>query len=254
MAILDSPYGNSQFTITVNNFLSRHQIPNTAQCAYWAKMGTDTAALDLVNALEAIKSAEGVIGIMSYDFTRAFDSVSRLLSRLALRRFGVSERLADYLVEQDVGGTVLIRSPLTLQLLSDLSRQAAELNTSITDPRLRCHKFFQYMVEVQRGITQGGVESCVIWNALMDIHLTAMEYVKDEPVLILGPDHQLRKLPPGCYADDLMAAATGSNGLQKLADVVSAFCIIFGFDIKVAKLRTFLLQWGMNKNSKRIRQ
>ena len=61
---------------------------------------------------------------------------------------------------------------------------------------------------------------------------------------MLGPDHQLCKLPPGCFADDLMASATGSNGQQKLADVVSAFCIIFGFDIKVAKLRAFLLQWG----------
>ena len=57
----------SFFMNKVNNFLARHQIPNTAQCAYWARMGTDTASLDLVNALEAVKSVEGVIGIMSYD-------------------------------------------------------------------------------------------------------------------------------------------------------------------------------------------
>ena len=146
----------------VNKFLARHEIPNTAQCAYWAKMGTDTASLDLINALEAVKSVDGIIGIMSYDFTRAFDSVSKLLSRIALLRFGVSPRLADYLVEQDIGGTVLIRSPLTQQLLMDLARKADELNTSIADPRLRRHKLFRYVVEAQRGIAQGGVESCVI--------------------------------------------------------------------------------------------
>ena len=78
----------------------------------------------------------------------------------------------------------------------------------------------------------------------MDILLTAMEMADEDPVLILGPDHELRALKPGCFADDLLAAATGSSGLQKLADVVSAFCVVFGFDIKVAKLRAFLLQWG----------
>ena len=84
----------------------------------------------------------------------------------------------------------------------------------------------------------------MIWNAVLDILLTALDQVNDDPVLILGPDHQLRKLQPGCFADDLLAAATGSKGLQQLADVVSAFCVVFGFDIKVAKLRAFLLQWG----------
>ena len=83
----------------VNSFIARHYIPKTAQCAYWAKMGTDTASLDLINALEAVKSVDGIIGIMSYDFMRAFDSVSKLLSRVALLRFGVRPRLPDYLVE-----------------------------------------------------------------------------------------------------------------------------------------------------------
>ena len=82
----------------------------------------------------------------------------------------------------------------------------------------------------------------------MDILLTTLDYINDDPVLILGPDHQLTKLPPGCFADDLLASATGSRGLQQLADVVSTFCIIFGFDIKVAKLRAFLLQWGYEQD------
>ena len=114
----------------------------------------------------------------------------------------------------------------------------------ITDPRLRRHKLYRYVVEAYRGVAQGGVESCVIWNAVMDILLTALDQVNEDPVLMLGPDHQLRKLQPGCFAYDLLAAATGSRGLQRLADVVSAFCVVFGFDIKVAKLRAFLLQWG----------
>ena len=182
--------------------------------------------------MEAVRNVEGVIGVMPYDFTRAFDSVSKLLCRVALVRFGVSPRLANYLVDQDVDGTILIRSSLTQQLLMDITKKAELLNSSITDPRLRRHKLYQFVVEAHRGVAQGGVESCVIWNAVMDILLTALDLVNDDPVLILGPDHQLRKLEPGCFADDLLAAATGSRGLQKLADVVSAFCVVLASTLK----------------------
>jgi len=143
---------NSFFMKKVNKFLARHNIPNTAQCAYWARMGTDTASLELINAMEAVRTVEGIIGLMSYDFTRAFDSVSKLLSRIALLRFGVSPRLADYLVDLDIDGTVLIRTPLTQELLADITRKAEELNTSITDPRLRRHKLYRYVVEAYRGV------------------------------------------------------------------------------------------------------
>ena len=112
---------NSFFMKKVNNFLARYKIPNTAQCAYWAKLGTDTASLELINALEATQSVEGIIGVMSFDFTRAFDSVSKTVIRISLARFGINPKLIDYLFEQDMAGTVLIRSPLTMQLLTDLS-------------------------------------------------------------------------------------------------------------------------------------
>ena len=46
---------------------------------------------------------------MSFDFTRAFDSVSKTVSKLALLRFGVTPKLVNYLVDQDLLGTVLIR-------------------------------------------------------------------------------------------------------------------------------------------------
>ena len=39
-------------------------------------MGSDTASLELINAMEAIRTVQGIIGVMFYDFTRAFDSVS----------------------------------------------------------------------------------------------------------------------------------------------------------------------------------
>ena len=44
-------------------------------------------------------------------------------------------------------------------------------------------------------------------------------------------------------ADDLLSACGTFKALQKKANIVSAFCIIFGLDIATAKLRTFHLRW-----------
>ena len=46
------------------------------------------------------------------------------------------------------------------------------------------------------------------------------------------------------YADDLVSAACRKEGLQARADIVAAFCAIFGLEISVAKLRLFKVQWG----------
>ena len=40
-------------------------------------------------------------------------------------------------------------------------------------------------------------------------------------------------------ADDLLSACGTLQALQHKADIVSAFCIIFGLDIATTKLRTF---------------
>jgi hypothetical protein len=46
------------------------------------------------------------------------------------------------------------------------------------------------------------------------------------------------------YADDLVSAKSTLAGLQAKADIVSAFAIIFGLDIAVAKLRACKVEWG----------
>ncbi len=46
------------------------------------------------------------------------------------------------------------------------------------------------------------------------------------------------------FADDLITMASTVAGMQLISDVVSAYTIVFGFDIRVDKLRTLFLQWG----------
>ena len=55
---------------------------------------------------------------------------------------------------------------------------------------------------------------------------------------------RLRTISAAAFADDLIALASTGAGMQLISDVVSAFTIVFGFDIRVDKLRTLFLQWG----------
>ena len=49
-------------------------------------------------------------------------------------------------------------------------------------------------------------------------------------------------------ADDLLSTCGTLEGLRQKAEVVSAFCIIFGLDIATSKLRTYHVRWG-NENT-----
>ena len=92
---------------------------------------------------------------------------------------------------------------------------------------------------------QGAVESCVIWNAVYDILLTALRLIRDRSdPLFFRDGFTLRTISAAAFADDLIALASTVAGMQLISDVVSAFTIVFGFDIRVDKLRTLFLQWG----------
>ena len=46
------------------------------------------------------------------------------------------------------------------------------------------------------------------------------------------------------YADDSLTPCADLITLQRKADIVSAFAIIFGFEISITKLRSLLMEWG----------
>ncbi len=126
-----------------------------SQHAYWARSGTDAASLNIINALEMLLEIAGRIGLSSFDFKRAFDSVSKMLARLALVRFGCPPALVEYLVNQDIGGLIMIRSPLTQHLLEKLTKLAAQHGVSITDSSLRDHPLFKFAFMAERRLAQG---------------------------------------------------------------------------------------------------
>ena len=88
---------------------------------------------------------------------------------------------------------------------------------------MRDHPFFCFAFEAIRGICQGGVESCNIWNAIMDILLTAIDLAEVEFLERRGEDHQLRRIHTSAFVDDMLAMVANLRSIRRVADVVCAF-------------------------------
>jgi hypothetical protein len=131
------------FVSKISNFSEKHHLLDIAQNAYRHNKGTDSATLGLGNIFEVIREQETTGAFCSFDIKRAFDSVSKNLSRIALLRQGVPPVLADYIVRHDEHGAVFIRSPLVMQALKELRQKAESFKVPLSDPSLRDLKFFK---------------------------------------------------------------------------------------------------------------
>jgi len=102
-----------------------------------------------------------------------------------------------------------------------------------------------YSFEAARGIGQGTPASPFVWDAFFDILLVALRIGCHLPeFLILGRDERLLAGRNMAYSDDAFTPAHSLPILQRKADIVSAFSIIFGLDVSVSKLRTTIAEWG----------
>jgi hypothetical protein len=170
--------------------------------------------------------------LSSWDIKRAFDRVPKNILILSWTRLGVPKEVAAYLVGLDTEGFTVIRNPYT-----ELRYRRRGRGTFT-----RRHKPTpSFQAEVGTG--QGDVGSPLNWIAFFDILLCALELdTVDQPLFrASGKLHVSRDTG---YADDLVSAKSTLGGLQAKADIVSAFAIIFGLDIAVAKLRACKVEWG----------
>jgi hypothetical protein len=93
------------------------------------------------------------------------------------------------------------------------------------------------------GTGQGDVGSPLNWIAFFDILLRALASDSADRPLVRAKGYVSPTRETG-YADDLVSVMTTLSGLQRNADLVSAFAIIFGLDIAIAKLRACKVEWG----------
>ena len=151
-------------------------------------------------------------------------------------RLGVPTRVAHWLATMDIGGPTTIRSPWALTVWN--KTQASGFGASPTlDKPCTFHR--------DRGTPQGDVSSPHNWVGFFDIALYALHLDRADPS---SPAHGEDFLAPGTlgtpyavgdmgYADDLVSTSRSLHGLQRQADIISAFALCFNMEISVGKLR-----------------
>jgi hypothetical protein len=184
--------------------------------------GTDGAVFEFLNVAETARERKTPIYVTSWDIRRAFDSVSKPLITLALRRLGIPKRLTDYIAKVDEGLSV-VRTPWALSCWEE---------EGVTEGFIG-----------ERGIGQGDVTSPLIWTAFFDILLTALEEVEGGIATCSRHGH-LRETPDIAYVDDLISVQGDLSSLQMKADIVSGFCLWAGLTLAADKFRAYAVNWG----------
>ena len=220
------------FINRIKDFWTRSGILCASQHAFLADKSTEGALLQFRNIMEETEECATDHYLSSWDIKRAFDRVPKNILILSWVRLGVPPPVAEYMVGLDMGGTTVIRTPYTER------RYQRRGHSTFTRSKRKTPSF---VAEVGTG--QGDVGSPLNWIAFFDILLCALDEDDTDRPLLRAKGSLHRSRDTG-YADDLVSITTTLSGLQRKADIVSAFAIMFGLDIAVAKLRACKVEWG----------
>eukprot|EP01042_Synura_sphagnicola_P036576 gene36576-biopygen10334 len=206
----------------ITKVLLKHRVLRATQHAYLPHRGTDSANLQVVNTLETAFAEQRSLYGSSWDICKALDSVGERLIRLAWRRLGVTEPLANWLILLDLHNHTIVRTGHSFSCwLKDGLTGLAGLD-----------------FDAEMGCGQGDVSSPLTWVAVFDILLSVLE--DDDP----HGGFRLRKAngdqyaaPDVCFADDLQSFA--ATLARRKAELVSVFTTVTGMRIEEHKLRTY---------------
>jgi len=163
--------------------------------------------------------------LSSWDIKKAFDSLSKNSLRFSWTRLGVPAHIAELLVSLDKDCHTIVHFPYAQD------RWCRQRYKGFSD---------QDYFNAIRGAGQGDVSSPFNWDAAFDILLCALSSVHTDAFYLLDSSGHLSPARDISYADDLLSGMSSLSGLQLKADIVSAYSIIFGLDIAIPKLRTFV--------------
>ena len=202
----------------------KHGMLDDSQSAYREGRGTENCLLQVVNGLEEAQECATNILASTSDMTHAFDSLSRNASRMALYRLGVPAKVCEWLVGLDIEGKTVVRTPKARKIWDTLMQQST--NTTYEEA---AEKFADLYFIAIRGVGQGDTPSSFIWDAFFDILLVALKLGSDTKFWVRAKGDKLVSLKDLAYADDSLAPCSDLVLLQRKANIVSAFCMIFGF-------------------------
>lgn len=195
----------------------------------------------MINALEDTRVNENKMFFSSWDFTKAFDSVTPFFKELAYLRLGVPRDVAVWMDKLDSAGHTIVKTP-------QASSELAEWVRSRDNHRPVHIRGFA----PGKGMGQGDGSSALLWDAFLDVLLKAMEVQSSisDSILIPGYD-QCESLSSTTFADDIVAPKPTLEALRREGRLVCAFSILTGVSISEAKLRAFLIDRRICKSAGR---
>jgi hypothetical protein len=179
--------------------------------------GTESAVIELAASLETAKEFRTQIYVSSYDLSRAYDSVRWKFLIFAWVRQQVPLILAEYLVSMDYHSYMAIKTPLAHQVFNEQSYDGLLENGLAFSP--------------SQGTAQGGVDSSLVFTGFIDILITAIATLASQFYIVDIDGNQQLAEPIG-YVDDLVCVHSSAEGMQGIASLVSAFCLLFNLTLK----------------------
>jgi hypothetical protein len=170
-------------------------IIHPSQYGYQPKVGTDTELLQLLNVIEDAQEHKKTVIMTSYDTAKAFDSVNKSFMESAWQRLGVPSDIARYLVQMDVQGDTIIKTPHSTYVRK-------KYGTTAFTPNARSTRTSAPSFRARDGIGQGDSPSATAWVAVYDILLHALDSVPSSYKFSIQ-DHQIQTVVSLAYGDDL---------------------------------------------------
>ena len=216
----------------MREYWNKYGLIDENQHGFMGGKGTHTAIPIVLNCMEAAKDFATDLYMSSWDIKRAFDSLGPEYVIRALQRLHIPRDIAEYLVKMDDAGEVYVRTPMNIKLNME--------------GKLHEGRGFKR----GKGVGQGDVPSPMLWVAAFDSLLTTLGKVSSafKTQDIEGRTRLVRDV---AFADDLISVAGTLEGLQRKADIMSAWCGISGVEIHITKLRTFGKEWGVKKGEEK---
>ena len=191
--------------------------------------GTDTANVQHINIMESAMATLAALHITSWDMQKAFDAVSRNAMVLGWERLGVPREIAEWIGGMDEGGRVVVRTPAAAAINKRKGRHGfVAADGELCRVAALCS---------EKGTPQGDVSSPMNWVAIFDILLRSLARARGGEFWVRGDEEGPYTAADQAYMDDLISSTGTHEALQTRADIVSAFCLIFGISLSEHKFR-----------------
>ena len=147
----------------------------------------------------------------------------------------------------DIGGKILVKTEYAQNLLRNkgykglINMSDKEENKLYYNRISEEYEYFKKYFEAVMGCGQGDNPSSLNWKAFIDI-LNRAIFLKAgiKPFYIRDTNGKLWRIKPIVFADDVRNQTVDGRDLQLEADVLCAFCFVFGLRLNSTKTEMFI--------------